>query len=171
MIREIVSIRADLETLKSAFGNALRVGSVAQIDAVRGYRLNLGEGEDGPFLSPWLPHPETGKTSVPLKLGQVVGILSPAGDLRQGLVLRGGYSSANDSPNANMAANVFDDAGVRMTVADGALLIEVDGVTFRFSGAGFEQTGGSVRHNGTNIGDTHVHGGVESGVSNTDGPH
>lgn len=170
MIRELVQMRTDIEALKSAFGHALRVGVVALIDPSKGYRLNLGAGEDGPVLSPWLPHPETGKTSVPLKTGQVVGILSPAGDLRQGLVLRGGYSDANESPNDNMDANVFEDAGVRVTVADGALVIKVGPVTHKISADGVDTTGGHVRHNETNIGDTHVHGGVIAGGSNTAGP-
>lgn len=36
---------------------------------------------------------------------------------------------------------------------------------------GADFTGGPITHNGVNIGSTHKHGGVESGGSNTDGPH
>lgn len=136
-MREIVEMKADLEHLKSAFGQSIRVGPVAEIDAAKGYRLKLGEGEEGaPFLSPWLPHPETGKTSVPLKLGQIVGVVAASGNLRQGLVFRGGYGGGNDSPNADMAANVFEDAGVRITIAGGALRIEAGGSTVEISGEG-----------------------------------
>ncbi|MDX6806316.1 baseplate assembly protein [Terrihabitans rhizophilus] len=120
---DLYGMKTDIEMLKSAFGNALKVGPVEEIDAKRGYRLKLGEGADGPFLSPWYPHPETGKTSVPLKKGQIVGVINPTGDMRQGLMFRGGYSDGNPSPNDNMEANVFEDAGVRMVVADNALTI------------------------------------------------
>jgi len=93
------------------------------IDAEKGYRLRLGGTDAEPHLSPFYPHPETGKTSVPLKKGQIVGVINPSGDPRQGLVFRGGYSDANPSPNQDMDANVFDDAGVRLKIKDGALVI------------------------------------------------
>ncbi|WEJ33866.1 baseplate assembly protein [Devosia sp. SD17-2] len=123
MLDLIVGMKADLEMLKTAFGNSLKIGPVAQIDAEKGYRLRLGGKDDEPFLSPWYPHPETGKTSVPLKLKQIVGVVNPAGDPRQGLVFRAGYSDDNPSPNTDMNANVFDDAGVRIEIKDGVLHI------------------------------------------------
>ncbi|NDV88799.1 baseplate assembly protein [Aurantimonas aggregata] len=137
MFAEIIGMKADIEALKTAFGNSLKLGPVEEIDAAKGYRLKLGEGADGePWLSPWLPHPETGKTSVPLKKGQIVGVMSPTGDMRQGLVFRGGYSAENASPNQNMAANVFEDAGVRIVVAGGALTITTGGTSVVISSDG-----------------------------------
>lgn len=122
----ILAMRAEMESLKTAFGNSMKVGPVEEIDAVKGYRLKLGEGEDGPFLSPWYPHPETGKTSIPLKKGQIVGVMNPTGDPRQGVMFRGGYSDAHASPNSNMQANVFQDAGVRLEIKDGGLVLTAD---------------------------------------------
>lgn len=126
MFAEIIGMKADIEHLKTAFGNAMKVGPVEEIDPVKGYRLKLGDTPDGPWLSPWLPHPETGKTSVPLRKGQIVGVMSPSGDMRQGLVFRGGYSAENSSPNQNMEANVFEDAGVRIEIVDGGLVITAE---------------------------------------------
>lgn len=124
MFGALVELKADVEHLKSAFGNALRVGPVEVVDAQKGYRLKLGEDADGnPFLSPWYPHPETGKTSVPLKPGQIVGVVNPTGDMRQGLLFRGGYSGEHSSPNDNMDANVFEDAGVRIEIVNGIVAI------------------------------------------------
>ena len=122
----IGSMKADLEMLKSAFGSSLKVGPVAVIDAERGYRLRLGGTDDEPYLSPYYPHPETGKTSVPLKMGQIVGVVNPTGDPRQGFLIRGGYSDANASPNEDMEANVFDDAGVKLHIKDGVLHVTAD---------------------------------------------
>lgn len=170
MIGEIVAQRLELEMLKTAFGNALKVGPVEVIDAKKGYRLRLGGTDEDPFLSPFYPHPETGKTSVPLKKGQIVGVLQPAGDPRQGIIVRGGYSDGQPSPNDDMEANVFEDAGVRIGIAAGVLTITISGVTFRFSGSGFEQTGGEQIHDGKNVGSTHRHGGVISGGDVTDFP-
>lgn len=123
MISDFVAMRLDIEMLKTAFGNSLKVGPVEVIDAQKGYRLRLGGSDADPFLSPWYPHPETGKTSLPLKKGQIVGVVNPSGDPRQGLMFRGGYSDANPSPNDNMDANVFEDAGVRIEIRDGVVYV------------------------------------------------
>jgi hypothetical protein len=153
----LVSMSADIAMLRSAFGNSLKVGPIEEVDAVKGYRIKLGETNGKPFLSPWQPHPESGKTSVPLRKGDIVGVVSPSGDMRQGVMFRAGYSGPRPSPNDDMNANVFEDAGVRVTVADGALVINVGGVTFRFSGDGFVQIGGRQEHNGKNVGSDHGH--------------
>lgn len=121
MIRDFVALRYDLEVLKAAFGRAIKVGPIEVIDADRGYRLKLGETDGKPFLSAWYPHPESGKTSVPLKQGQVVAVVNPGGDPRQGVLIRGGYSDDQPAPNADMEANVFEDAGVRMEIKSGVL--------------------------------------------------
>ncbi len=172
MIEDVlVGIVTDLQMLKTAFGKAMKMGPVEQINPVKGYRLRLGEGPNGPFLSPWYPHPETGKSSVPLKKGQVVGVVNPTGDPRQGFLIRGGYSDAYPSPNDDMDANVFEDAGVRLSIAGGTLRVAVGDVTFEISAAGVTISGGEVRHDGKNIGSTHVHGGILPGGADTDGPH
>jgi len=170
MIADFIALRLDVEMLKTAFGNSLKVGPVAALDAEKGYRLRLGGTDEEPFLSPWYPHPETGKTSVPLKLNQIVGVINPSGDPRQGVMFRGGYSDEHASPKNDMNANVFDDAGVRVSVANGALRVEADGVTMTISGAGVSVTGGRVEHDGKNIGSSHIHGGVEPGGADTDVP-
>lgn len=171
MISDFISLKLDVETLKSAFGNMATVGPVEEIDAEKGYRIKLGEDEGGPYLSPWFPHPETGKSSVPLKKGQIVGNINPTGDPRQGFLLRGGYSDEHSSPNDNMEHNVFEDAGVRVRVADGELLITISGVTFSFSADGFYQKGGRQDHDGKNVGKNHTHSGVVPGSGNTSTPN
>lgn len=167
----IIDMAVDLAMLKTALGKMIKVGPVAVVDAEKGYRIRLGGTDDEPFLSPWRPHPETGKTSVPLKEGQIVGLLNPSGDPRQGLLLRGGYSDAHSSPNGDMAANVFEDAGVKVTVAAGKLTAVVGGVSMILSPEGVDFNGGHVRHNGKLIDDTHTHGGVFTGFDSTDVPN
>jgi len=161
----LVSMSADIAMLRAAFGNAFKVGPIEDIDAVKGYRVKLGETNGKPFLSPWQPHPESGKSSVPLTKGDIVGIVNPSGDMRQGVMFRAGYSGPRPSPNDDMNANVFEDADVRVTVADGALVVVVGGVTFRFSGDGFTQTGGQQEHNGKNVGSDHGHVSAPPGPS------
>ena len=161
----ITAMSADLAMLKSAFGNALKVGPIEEVDAVKGYRAKWGEVDGKPYLSPWIPHPESGKSSVPLKKGDIVGVMNPSGDPRQAVMFRGGYSGPRPSPNDNMDANVFEDAGVRISVAEGALVVVAGGVTFTFSGNGFVQTGGRQEHNGKNVGSDHGHVSAPPGPS------
>lgn len=124
MINELIALRAEMEALKNTVARLIQVGTVEELDAEKGYRLKLGEGEDGkPFLSPFYPHPETGKTSVPLKKNQIMVAINPGGDPRQGLLVRGGYSDEHKSPNENLEANVFKDAGVTIEIVDGKVVI------------------------------------------------
>ncbi len=143
MESELLALRLEVEQLRTVIARMIQVGPVHEVDAGKGYRLKLGEDEDGPVLSPWYPHPETGKTSIPLKVGQIVGAMNPTGDPRQGLLFRGGYSDAHASPNDDMDANVFEDAGVRITVAGGGLVITANGhVTVNASSVSLGGEGG-----------------------------
>jgi phage baseplate assembly protein V len=54
--------------------------------------------------------------------------------------------------------------------AAGSITLKVGGVTMVLSAAGVAFEGGAVTHNGANIGDTHVHGGILRGGANTDPP-
>jgi phage baseplate assembly protein gpV len=161
MIREFVALRADLEVLKNAFGRAIKVGPVEEVDPVKGYRLKLGESGGRPFLSPWYPHPETGKTSVPLKKGQVVGVINPVGDPRQGVLIRGGYSDGQPAPNDDMEANVFEDAGVRIEAKGGVVFVQASKVVVE---AGDVSLGGEGGKRVARVGDkVHVQSGSSSG--------
>jgi phage baseplate assembly protein gpV len=132
MISEIIAQRADIEQLKSLFGRSLRVGAVEVVDAEKGFRIKLGEGGDGaPYLSPWYPHPESGgatKTWAPLSKGQVVGVINPNGDARQGVLIRGGFSDADPPPSQSLDENVLSFGGVTITIgAGGAVTIDAPG--------------------------------------------
>ncbi len=120
MFRDLLAMKIDIEMLKTAFGKSLKVGPIEQIDAKKGYRIKLGEDENGePFLSPWYPHPESGgatSTWAPLSKGQIVGMINPTGDARQGILLRGGFSDINRPPSADLLASVLKAFGVTVTV-------------------------------------------------------
>lgn len=130
LIQELVSQRIDLEMVRTAFGNSLKVGPVEEIDAEKGYRLKLGEDDEGkPFLSPWYPHPESGgqtQSWVPLSKGQVVGVLNPSGDQTQGILVRGGFNGENGPPSQDLVANFFKAFGITISMKDGVVTIEGD---------------------------------------------
>lgn len=170
MLRDTIGMKIDIEMLKNAFGKSLKVGPVAAVDAQKGYRIKFGEDENGqPFLSPWYPHPESGGNSstwMPLSVGQIVGMVNPNGDPRQGLLIRGGFSDSNKPPSTDLLANIFKAFGVAITIKDG--VVSIDGDLIVNGNADFKN--GHVKHNDANIGDTHIHGGVEPGRANTDVP-
>lgn len=127
MIDYIVAQRLDHEMLKTQFGNMVRVGPVEVIDAQKGYRIKIGDGDDGPVLSPWYPHPESGGQSaswMPLSKGQVVAMFHPHGDARQGVLIRGGFTHQNAPPSQDLESNVLKAFGITMAMKDGLVTIE-----------------------------------------------
>lgn len=171
LVREFVDMKIDLAMLKTAFGNSIRVGTVEEVDAQKGYRVRLGETAAGePYLSPWIAHPESGgqsKSWMPLSKGQTVGLLSPTGDMRQAVMLRAGFSGDNAPPSADLLANVLAAFGVTATVKDGT--VTIDGNLVVNGNVSF--AGGYLHHDGVNVGADHVHGGVISGGADTTAPH
>ncbi|WP_420415123.1 baseplate assembly protein [Roseibium sp.] len=130
MLHEIlIDLRTDLEMLRTAFGNSLKVGPISEVDAEKGYRIKWGEGANGPYLSPWYPHPESGgqtSTWFPLSVDQIVGVMHPHGDMRQGVMFRGGFSEKNPPQSQDLELNLYKALGVLFTVKDGVLTINGD---------------------------------------------
>jgi phage baseplate assembly protein V len=60
--------------------------------------------------------------------------------------------------------------GGTFVMKDGAMTVTFGGTTFKFSEAGFEQTGGAQKHDGKNVGKDHRHTEVESGPSKSGPP-
>lgn len=85
---------------------------------------------------------------------------------------RMGKLSPGDSGIYNEAGDriIVTKSGVIEVAAGVSLHVVVGGVSFTVSAAGVDFTGGYVRHNGKDIGDTHKHGGVIIGDDPTDVP-
>lgn len=80
--------------------------------------------------------------------------------------------SNGDAP-AGMEGRVvigLNGGGATLSFDAGGFYFNIGGVEIALTAAGFAQTGGTVTHNGTNIGDTHVHGGVTPGGGSTGVP-
>ena len=170
LIESLIMIQAEIAMLKTAFGNSIKTGAIEEVDAQKGYRVKLGETDGVPFLSPWIAHPESGKSAIWLKKGDPVSVVSPSGDMQNATLYRAGYTGLRPSPSDNVEANVFEDAGVRISVEDGALTVTAGGVTFTVSADGLNTTGGQVTHDGKNIGSTHKHTDVTPGAATTGTP-
>lgn len=150
MFDPLLSLKVDVEMLKTAFGNSLEVGPVEEIDPVKGYRLMLGEGSNGkPFLSPWYPHPESGgatRTWSPLVKGQIVGVLNPIGDTRQGVLLRAGFSDQYTPPSDKLDENRVEFGPMTVSASDGGetLTISVGDSSIIITGGDIKLKAGEI---------------------------
>lgn len=155
-----------------------RIGVIEQVDAGGGLaRVRLQDG-DQPFLTGWIPwvEPSAGanKTHNPPSVGQQVQIASESGDLHDAVIQGSLNSDANGRPSGAGDEYVLASVGAAsVTISGGgdALVFKVGGVTATLTAAGFAVDGGRVTHNGTDIGDTHTHGGVAVGPDDTKIPN
>jgi phage baseplate assembly protein gpV len=151
--------------------NHRRTGTVSEVDLKKGLaRVKIGDGEKGPYLSGWLPWKEIAaggiRSHIPPTEGQQVDVVSESGDLTDAVIDFSTPSDANPRPHDGPEA-VITKGGTRVTLGEGTVEIVAD-VTVR---GALAIEGPSVTHNGRNIGDSHVHGGVFPGGADTSTPH
>lgn len=83
----------------------------------------------------------------------------------------GGGEFTPDDPRRNGLSDAIAFVGLSANgEGSDAIELKMGGVTLAVSDAGVAITGGSVTHNGTDIGDNHKHSGIRSGPSNTGNP-
>lgn len=175
-IHELVELVARIAELERRFSGMMRHGTVAEVDTnTQRIRLDFGpaHGISGRFLSPWIPYAQFSgalRVHTPPSVGQQFTAMSPNGDFQQAVAVPLTHSSSNPSPSMAADQNVLNFGNVTLTLAEDYLEIAVGGVRFKVDGANVEITGGEVRHNGKNIGDSHTHSGVRSGPSVTGTP-
>lgn len=167
----MVELERKVAELDRRARNQKRTGTISEVDTAKGLaRVKISDGEKGPYLSPWVPWKEIAaggiKTHIPPTVGQQVDIVSESGDLTDGVIDFSTPSDANPRP-ASGADAVITHGSTKITIADGKVEIVAD-VTIKGDVA---IEGSSLTHNGKNIGDTHVHGGIERGGADTDPPH
>lgn len=175
-----------LSRIEARLAGMVRHGPVKEVNAAEGWvRLDLGGG----LLSPKLPYAQVAgglKIHAPPTEGQQMTAIAPGGDPTQAIALPMTWSDANASPSESGEENVLTYGSVRIelrgdeilaTVGGASLRMESDavtisigGVSWTLSGSGEQTTGGQVKHNSKNIGDTHRHGDVMPGPAPTGVP-
>lgn len=176
---------AALTEQQRRLANVIRVGVVESVQYPK-VRVRFGE-----IVTAWLPMAgqRAGGIRVwnPLTVGEQVVVMSPSGDLAQGLVYPGIYSDANAAPGdaAGLFKVIFPDGATLEYDADGGGLsfesqkpvkikspsieLEADAITIK---GPVSQTGGDITSDSDVVASgihlkTHVHGGVQSGGSST----
>lgn len=174
-MQALVDAFARIAEIERKLAGMVRHGTVAEVDPGKGLmRLKLGTATGGgDMLGPWVPYSQSAgalKAHIPPAVGQQFSMISPSGDFRQAVAVPLTWSNANGAPSNKGDENVITYGDIVVTMQADALRLAVGGVSLTISGNGIEIEGGRVRHNGKNIGDTHVHGGIERGGSRTDPP-
>lgn len=166
-IRDLTARVAEMERKSAA---SSRRGVVAEVDAAAGtVRLDLGDG----MLSPAIPYGQFAgalKIHTPPTVGQLMTLTAPSGEMEQGLAIPTSFGGGNDAPSSASDANAITFGSVRIDLDADAATVTVGGVSLVISASGVAITGGRVTHNGTDIGDTHRHGGVDRGSGTTNPP-
>lgn len=176
--------------------NLLRLGSIAEVDhGAPGERLPAVRVKSGALLTGWLPwaggRAGTTRDWNPPTKGEQVMILSPGGDLANGVAIPSLFQLNHQPPSNDPGkiAREFPDGGLieydhanqvlRINLPS-RLEIRAPGGTQWIGGishtgdmqrkGSYMQQGGSHTHNGKNTGSDHKHSGVQSGPANTGGP-
>lgn len=176
--------------------NLLRLGTIAQVDhGAPDERLPAVRVRSGVLLTGWLPwaggRAGTTRDWNPPTVGEQVMILSPGGDLSNGVAMPSLFQLNHQPPSNDPGkiAREFPDGGlfeydhanqVLRINLPGSIEIHAPGGTSwvgNISQQGnmqregsYVQTGGGLTHNGKNVGHNHAHSGIQPGPANTGGP-
>ncbi|OHV85803.1 phage baseplate assembly protein V [Ensifer sp. LCM 4579] len=180
-----------LADLERRISNGAVIGTISQVDHEKGrYRVKSGELE-----SDWIPKTETraGKTKVysSYEEGEQVIVLSPSGDLSQGVIVGAVATQETQAADkGNIHRTVYPDGTVveydheakalKTTIAEGGSFNIAIGGGVSISASGGELTinapGGialesaTLTHNGKNVGHDHKHTDVVPGPALTGPP-
>lgn len=170
-MKPLLQLAAKVAELERKLAASHRQGVVSEVDAANGLlRLDLGDG----MLSPWIPYVQTAgalKVHSPPSPGQIMAMIAPSGETSQGFATALSFGAGNDPPSTAPDQHVITFGDVRIELTASGIVVTAGGVTLSLTASGLAIDGGDVRHDGTNIGSTHVHGGIERGDENSDGPH
>lgn len=176
--------------------NLVRLGSVAEVDhGVPNERLPAVRVKSGALLTGWLPwaggRAGTTRDWNPPTVGEQVMILSPGGDLANGVAMPSLFQLSAQPPSNDPGkiGRQFPDGGLfEYDHENSVLRINLPGsIEIRAPGGtqwvgdidhqgdmqrdgSYQQEGGSLDHNGKNVGHDHQHSGISSGPGNTGAP-
>ena len=115
LVQIILALREEVRSLRRSVQGMQRFGTVHAVDGeARRVQLRLA-GEDGSeFLSPkrpWADFAGAEKSWRPPSEGQQMLMLSPFGDMRQGVAVPLTFSNANPAPSSALDARILSSFG------------------------------------------------------------
>lgn len=183
---QIADIYRRLAETERRARNRKRTGVVTEVDNAKGLaRVEISKDGDRPFLSPWLPWKEIAaggiKSHIPPTVGEQVDVVSESGDLTDAVIDMSTPSNQNARPHDGPEA-VITKGESRIQIGDDAVTVTATNIRLAASAEAQVEAaniklvgpvvieGASVTHNGKNIGDSHIHGGVVIGGDTTTPP-
>lgn len=149
----------------------VRIGRVVSVDpGTARARVSFGGETESAPLPFMAMRAGAARVWAPPSVGEQVWVLAESGDTAQGVILGSAFQSAYPAPSGAAGAVEVYVGQSRLSIAADSIVLAVGGVSVTVSAAGLSVSGGAIDHNGTNIGDDHVHSGIVSGGSNTGGP-
>lgn len=149
----------------------VRVARVVSVNPAKARaRVTFGgetESADIPFMA---MRAGTARVWAPPAVGEQVWVLSESGDTAQGVILGAAFQDKVPAPSSAGEAVEIHLGDASLVMLPDSLALNVGGVTLTVSNGGVAIDGGSVTHNGRNIGDDHKHSGVLSGPAHTGEP-
>ncbi len=136
-MRAIIDLNNRLSALERRLAGSMRHGPVEEVNIEEGWvRLNLGEGDSGPLLSPKIPYAQVAgalKVHSPPSVGQQMTVFSPTGDMRQGVAMPLTWSDNEKDPHDG-ANPVITYGSVKVEIQDDAAVVTTSGATISISG-------------------------------------
>jgi phage baseplate assembly protein V len=164
-----MSFQAGEDERRSA--SMVRVGRVVSVDPAKARaRVSFGgetESAELPFMA---MRAGAARVWAPPTVGEQVWVLAESGETAQGVILGAAFQDGIPQPSGAGEAVEVHLGESRLVVGPDSIVLAVSGVAVTISAAGLSVSGGAVDHNGTNIGDTHVHSGIEAGPDKTGAP-
>ncbi|MCE6073390.1 phage baseplate assembly protein V [Agrobacterium vitis] len=115
LVNIILELKAEVAGLRRAVQGMQRVGTVHAVDGdTRRLRMKLAGDAGNEFLTPWRPWSEVAgaeKSWRPPSKGQQMILLSPFGDMRQGVAVPLTFSDANGAPSSALDARILSSFG------------------------------------------------------------
>lgn len=116
MAEDIAELTYRLAETERRLRNTMRYAEITEVDAAKGLVkvIDRGGGEGKDLPSDWLPWMEMGgpqeggdaTTWRPPRVGQRVMWFSPSGNLREGMIMQGGFSNRAGQPSSDPSAHV-----------------------------------------------------------------
>ncbi|PIE13826.1 MAG: hypothetical protein CSA70_03675 [Rhodobacterales bacterium] len=162
----IARMAGQIAELQRKQANMVRSGRVLDVDPARQrVKVDIGDA-DNECATAWIRWTERAGARMtwnPPSPGELMTVISPGGEIdEKSLAIHGGFTDDNAAPSGDGDATVYSFGGVTATVAGGGISLNIAGE--------ISITGGTIKHNGKDIGDTHKHGGVSVGVAETEEP-
>lgn len=133
-IGRIVELERQVAELGRRARNRKRTGVISEVDNAKGLaRVKISDGENGPYLSPWVPWKEVAsggiKSHIPPTVGEQVDLVSESGDMTDAVIDMSTPSDANPRPHNGPDA-VITKGSVRLFISDGEVKIDAPSITF-----------------------------------------